>query len=181
MARVYCYASRTLPLNDAGIATFGAELVAVTDAFRAHTTRAASLCPTGHDFAPHITLLYHGHAPTPEFCAALAPHVHTSVVYPAIALGVQKLEAPNARALVLAFECEALQDLHASIRADVIAATRQTPMMTPHAGVHKHSFQPHMTLALFDSAEALEFAWATIDPDALRGPVFIGNLQVLAA
>ena len=110
----------------------------------------------------HLTLLYHGHAESAGLRAVFARHRLDAVTE---AGHISDIEAvftdDGAVFVVLRVDSQPLQELHRTVRADVVDETGEMPLMKPHLApdgshVHRYDYSPHVTLARYATAELFE-------------------------
>lgn len=134
----------------------------------------------------HMTLLYHGHPASAGLASVLDVHNLAAVTLRGQILDIEAIETADGVFIVLSVDCADAQALHARVRADVQLATGEEPRMKPHLGpdgahVHLYDFHPHITLAKYDSVDALEADRAALarEADACRGrAVTIGPFRI---
>lgn len=134
----------------------------------------------------HMTLLYHGHPRSLGLASVFETAALDTVVLRGTIRDIEAIVTADGVFIVLSVHCADAQALHARVRADVQAATGEEPRMKPHLGpdsthVHLYDFHPHITLAKYDSIDALEADRAALarEADACRGrAVTIGPFRI---
>ena len=134
----------------------------------------------------HLTLLYHGHPASRGLASVCDVHELDKVTMRGEIDDIEAIVTADGVYIVLSVRCADAQALHARVRADVMLATGEEPRMKPHLGpdgahVHHYDFHPHITLAKYTDAAALEPDRAAVarEADACRGrAVTIGPFRL---
>lgn len=110
----------------------------------------------------HVTLLYHGHARSEGLELVFNRHNLAEKHLHGVVDSVRAIDVPERKVhcIVLGIACDAAQDLHATVKAEVFLETGETSTMGPHLGpngehLYRYDYQPHITLAHYASSEAL--------------------------
>ncbi len=137
----------------------------------------------------HLTLLYHGHPIgqnlETEYASLgikdLKLQGQITALYPII------VDTLKVYVITLNIDCKEAQELHLDVKTKILAATGEQAKMHPHLSpegksVYKNDYRPHVTLAKYDTKQAMEEDLKAFSPqafDALIGaPVTIGGFYL---
>ena len=137
----------------------------------------------------HLTLLYHGH-PIGENLKkqyAILGIENRKLQGQITALHPIIVDTLKVYVITLNIDCKEAQELHLDVKAKILAATGEQAKMHPHLSpegksVYKNDYRPHVTLAKYDTKQAMEEDLKAFSPqafDALIGaPVTIGGFYL---